>query len=142
MLQTHVTTLAIVSGNILRDMYFSEEFRLSVCRQYKNELDAWTASLPNPLRQHVESGMLQGLSKDQAEAAVSPLPERMPLRSGANLLQRNLHFMLLGARILLNRPLLVKAIKSGMSSTRFTGPIVSAVTSDAIAWYVLLQLKM
>jgi hypothetical protein len=69
-MQSNVTSLAIISGNILRDMYFSGEFRLGVCRQYKNELDTWMANLPNPLRQHVDSGVILNLPKDQAEAAV------------------------------------------------------------------------
>jgi hypothetical protein len=38
--------------------------------------------------------------------------------------------------MLLTKPLLLKAVKTGMSSTGFTGPIVSAITSDAGAWCV------
>jgi hypothetical protein len=69
-MQNNITSLSIISGNILRDMYFSEEFNLSICRKYKNELDTWTANLPNPLRQFINSGVDPNLPNDQAEAAV------------------------------------------------------------------------
>jgi hypothetical protein len=69
-MQSNVTSLAIISGYILRDMYFSEEFRRSLCRQYKDELDTWMANLPIPLRQYVESGVVLNLPKDEAEATV------------------------------------------------------------------------
>ena len=48
-MQNNITSLAIISGNILRDMYFAEEFRFSVCRQYKTDLETWMAKLPNSL---------------------------------------------------------------------------------------------
>ncbi len=70
-MQNNITSLAIISGYILRDMYFAEQFSLSVCQQRKNELQKWMANLPNPLRQQVESGVILNLSKDQTEAAVS-----------------------------------------------------------------------
>lgn len=47
--------------------------------------------------------------------------------------------MLIGAWMLLTRPLLLKAVKTRMSSVGFTGPIVSAVTADAAVWYVAMQ---
>jgi hypothetical protein len=55
-------------------MYFSEQFSLSVCQQRKNKLETWIANLPrlrNPLRQHLESGVVLNLPKDQTEGAVS-----------------------------------------------------------------------
>lgn len=70
-MQNTVTSLAIIAGYILRDMYFSEQFSLSICQQRKNELKVWMANLPSPLRQQVESGVMLNLPKDQAEAAVS-----------------------------------------------------------------------
>jgi hypothetical protein len=70
-MQNNVTGLAIISGYILRDMYFSEQFSLSVCQQRKSELEKWMANLPNPLRQQLESGVFLNLPKDQTEVAVS-----------------------------------------------------------------------
>ncbi|RFU32961.1 hypothetical protein B7463_g3382, partial [Scytalidium lignicola] len=112
-LQNSVTSLSIISGNILRDMYFTEDFRLNVCRQYKSELSTWLARLPEPLRQPVDSGVILNVAIEQSETIF------------------NLHFMLIGAWMLLTRPLLLKAVKTRMSPVGFTGPIVSAVTADA-----------
>ncbi|KAH8809412.1 hypothetical protein F5884DRAFT_403520 [Xylogone sp. PMI_703] len=113
LLQNSVTGLSIISGNILRDMYFTDDFRLNVCRQYKTELSTWLASLPEPLRQPIDSGVFLNAAKEQSETIF------------------NLHFMLIGAWMLLTRPLLLKAVKARMSPVGFTGPIVSAVTADA-----------
>lgn len=76
MMQNNITGLAIISGYILRDMYFSEQFSLSVCQQRKNELETWMANLSNPLRQHLGSGVILNLPKDQTEAAVSLRSEK------------------------------------------------------------------
>lgn len=70
-MQNNVTSLAIIAGYILRDMYFSEQFSLSLCQQRKNELKIWIANLSNPLRQQLESGVILNLPKDQSEAIVS-----------------------------------------------------------------------
>jgi hypothetical protein len=70
-MQNSITSLAIIAGCILRDMYFSEQFSLSICQQRKKELETWMANLPDPLRQQLESGVVLNLPKDQAEAAVS-----------------------------------------------------------------------
>ncbi|KAH8598368.1 hypothetical protein B0O99DRAFT_614968 [Bisporella sp. PMI_857] len=110
--QNNVTTLAIISGDILRDMYFSEKPSLNICRQYKSELEKWMSSLPSPLQQYVQSGEVLTSSRDQAEAIF------------------NLHFMHLGAWMLVTKPLLFKALKTKMSSN-FGGPIVSAISSEA-----------
>jgi hypothetical protein len=69
--QNNVTTLAIISGDILRDMYFSEQPSLNICRQYKSELERWMSSLPNSLQQCIQSGEVPKSPKDQAEAIVS-----------------------------------------------------------------------
>ncbi|RDL32394.1 Uncharacterized protein BP5553_08850 [Venustampulla echinocandica] len=70
-IQNNITTLAIISGDILRDMYFSEQPSLNTCRQYKTELKKWTSSLPNPLQQYIQSGEFPKFPKDQAESTVS-----------------------------------------------------------------------
>jgi hypothetical protein len=70
MMQNHLTSLAVISGNILRDLYFSEKFHLSTCQQRRNELETWMANLPSPLRQQVESGVVLNSSRGQTEAAV------------------------------------------------------------------------
>jgi len=70
-IQNNITTLAIISGDILRDMYFSEQPSLNTCRQYKTELEKWTSSLPNPLQQFIQSGEFPRSPKDQAESIVS-----------------------------------------------------------------------
>ncbi|CZR68177.1 uncharacterized protein PAC_18076 [Phialocephala subalpina] len=110
--QNNITTLAIISGNILRDMYFSEQSSLNICRQYKIELENWMSSLPNPLQQYIQSGEVPNSSKDQAESIF------------------NLHFMHLGAWMLVTRPFLLRALKMETSSN-FGSPIVSAISSEA-----------
>lgn len=70
-MQNHITGLAIIAGYILRDMYFSEQFSISVCQQRKKELETWMANLPNLVRQQVELGVVLDSPKDQTEAAVS-----------------------------------------------------------------------
>lgn len=69
-MQNHITRLAIISGHILHDMYFSEQRSLSVCQQRKTELETWTADLPDLLR-NMELNAALNLPKDQLEAAVS-----------------------------------------------------------------------
>jgi len=71
MIQNSINSLAIVSGFILRSMYFSQKFSLTLCQQRKTELETWLANLTNPLRQQVESGLFPSIPKDQAEAVVS-----------------------------------------------------------------------
>lgn len=70
-MQNHVTSLAIISGHVLRDMYFSEQRSLSVSQQRKLELETWTATLPDLLRKPELNAALDLLPKDQSEAAVS-----------------------------------------------------------------------
>ncbi|PVH68294.1 hypothetical protein DL98DRAFT_522845 [Cadophora sp. DSE1049] len=70
-IQNNITTLAIISGDILRDMYFSEQPSLNTCRQYKTELEKWKSSLPNPLQQYMKSGEVPKFPKDQTESIVS-----------------------------------------------------------------------
>lgn len=110
--QNNVTTLAIISGDILRDMYFSEQPSLNICRKYKGELEKWMSSLPNPLQQYIQSGEVPISPRDQAEAIF------------------NLHFMHLGAWTLVTRPFLLRVLKMKTSSN-FGGPIVSAISSEA-----------
>lgn len=111
-LQNNITTLAILSGNILRDMYFLPDPSLNICRQRKSELENWMYTLSIPLQQHIESGNVPESPKDQSEAIF------------------NLHFMHLGAWILVTRPFLWKALKMKTSSN-FGGPIVSVISSEA-----------
>lgn len=69
-MQNYITSLAVISGNILRGIYFAEDLHLIISRQYQSELNTWTANLPYLIRQSVESGNIQNLPKDQTEAAV------------------------------------------------------------------------
>ena len=71
-----VTSLAIISGNILRDVYFSKELSFNTSQQYKNELDKWMANLPKQFRQSIDSGRVIDLPKDQAEAIVGSQHEQ------------------------------------------------------------------
>jgi hypothetical protein len=137
-MQNSVTSLAIISGYILRDMYFAKQFCLSVCQQRKSELQKWMANLPNPFRQQVESGVILNLSKDQNEAVVSSQSEKKKVPA-LTLPKFNLHFMQLGTWMLLTRPSLLKAVREGMSATNFAGPLVSAISSDARVWYVTIS---
>ncbi|KAH6706423.1 hypothetical protein BKA61DRAFT_138675 [Leptodontidium sp. MPI-SDFR-AT-0119] len=111
-IQNNITTLAIISGDILRDMYFSEQPSLNTCRQYKTELEEWKSNLPNPLQQYIQSGEVPKFSKDQTESTF------------------NLHFMHLGAWILVTRPFLLRVLKMETLGN-FGGPIVSAISSEA-----------
>lgn len=70
-IQNNITNLSIISGNILRDMYFSEQPSLNICRQYKTELEKWVASLPSHVQQYIQSGEVPKSPKDQAESIVS-----------------------------------------------------------------------
>lgn len=89
--QNNVMTLAIISGDILRDMYFSEQPSLNTCRQYKSELQKWMSSLPNPLQQYIQSGEAPISPKDQAEAIVSFETESLRHSSNTILVQFTLH---------------------------------------------------
>jgi hypothetical protein len=89
--QNNITTLAIISGDILRDMYFSEQSSLNICRQYKIELEKWIASLPSPLQQYVQSGEAPKFPKDQAESIVSFEVENFKNSSNIILVQFTLH---------------------------------------------------
>ncbi|PMD34572.1 hypothetical protein L207DRAFT_516736 [Hyaloscypha variabilis F] len=110
--QNYITTLAIISGDILRDMYFSEQSSLNVCRQYKTELEKWVFGLPHPLQQHIQSGEIPNFPKDMAESTF------------------NLYFMHLGACMLVTRPFLLRALRM-KTAGNFGGPIVSAIASEA-----------
>ncbi|KAG0646363.1 oxidoreductase [Hyphodiscus hymeniophilus] len=111
-LQNSVTRLAIISGNILRDMYFADQPSINICRQRKGDLEQWMSALPDGLQQFVQSGNVPEFPRDQAEAIF------------------NLHFMHLGAWILVTRPYLLKALKMKASST-FGGSIASVISSEA-----------
>jgi hypothetical protein len=70
-MQNHITGLAIISGYILRDMYFSEQSGLDVLQRYQTQLQAWMANIPNQLKLDLELGVALDSPKDQTEAAVS-----------------------------------------------------------------------
>ncbi|EPE33131.1 Nucleotide-binding protein [Glarea lozoyensis ATCC 20868] len=110
--QNKFTTLSIISGNILRDMYFSGQPSLNICHQYKGELQNWLSSLLAPLQQYIESGDITDSPKDQAEVIF------------------NLHFMYFGTCILGTRPFLLRVLKLKVSSS-FASPIASAIAAEA-----------
>src|SRR5437763_362112 len=72
-IQNNVTSLAVISGYILRDMYFAERFHLSTSQQRRSDLEAWLANLPHELREQVETGVVNS-SRDRNEAVVSSWP--------------------------------------------------------------------
>jgi hypothetical protein len=131
--QNKVTTLSIISGNILRDMYFSGQPSLNICHQYKYELENWISSLPMGLLQYVETGDILNSPKDQAEVIVSAEIDSSTFSLTA--VQFNLHFMYFGACTMVTRPFLLRVLKLKMSST-FSSPIASAIAAEATLWYV------
>jgi hypothetical protein len=70
-MQNHITGLAIISGYILRDVYFSEQSSLDVLQRYQTQLQAWMANIPSQLKLDLELGVALDSPKDQTEAAVS-----------------------------------------------------------------------
>jgi hypothetical protein len=89
--QNNITTLAIITGDILRDMYFSEQSSLNICRQYKIELENWMSRLPNPLQQYLQSGEVPKSPKDQAESTVGFEAESLRNSSNKILVQFTFH---------------------------------------------------
>ena len=70
-MQNRIASLAVISGYVLRDVYFAEQLSFDVLQQRKTELETWTANLPSPLQRQLESTGPLDSSIDQAEAAVS-----------------------------------------------------------------------
>jgi hypothetical protein len=60
-------------GYILRDIYFAEKPDQTVFQTHQRNLETWLKDLPGPLRQQVESGLIDKMPQDQYEAAVSAL---------------------------------------------------------------------
>jgi hypothetical protein len=64
-------------GYILRDIYFSEKPDQTVFQRHQNHLEFWLTNLPGPLRQQIDSGLIDKTPQDQYEAAVSALRKAM-----------------------------------------------------------------
>ena len=86
MKQNLIASLGIISGYILRDVYFSEHFSFGILQQRKTALESWASNLPGPLKQYLESAVALDSPTDQTEASVSyPLTYWLKVRSYPNI---------------------------------------------------------
>ncbi|RFU29834.1 hypothetical protein B7463_g6509, partial [Scytalidium lignicola] len=93
-LQNNISSLAIIMGYILREMYFLPKPDRSVYERHQGRLDSWLKNLPPQIRQQIESGNIEKNPLDHHEATF------------------NLYFMHLGAWMLLTKPMLLWAVKT------------------------------
>ncbi len=70
-MQTKITTMSIIAGNILRDVYFLGPCNVDSYQRYKLDLETWISDIPSSLRQQIESGTARESCPDLAEAIVS-----------------------------------------------------------------------
>ncbi|KAH8804525.1 hypothetical protein F5884DRAFT_859157 [Xylogone sp. PMI_703] len=101
-LQNAVTSLAIIMGYILREMYFIPKPDRAVYDRHETRLDTWLKKLPPHTRRQLESGDIEKDPIDQHEATF------------------NLFFMHLGAWMILTKPMLLWAVKTTMTTKTLT----------------------
>jgi hypothetical protein len=136
-------SLSIIAGQILEEVYASQQIRSSVLEGYLQQLASWTESLPVSLRMELQSesvGPSTGITRETLEGdTVSGVTDQIEddpgLTEDCKLM---IHLTFLSVKILLSRPLLVQSVMGNRHPSNHSGELVAAqaITAKFTAlWY-------